>query len=89
MEEFPCRVRVQIVDEGAIMPLITASKAKSAEVQELVLKTLAELSRTPDNRQKIADSGGCTPMLEGLKHKKFAIRKVPPASPSSAQGRFS
>jgi|SaaInl85LU_5_DNA_1037374.scaffolds.fasta_scaffold228836_1 hypothetical protein len=70
------RIRNQIVDEGAVIPLITMSKAKSAEVLELVLKTFGELAKTPDNRQKIVDNGGCTPMCDGLKHKKFAIRVV-------------
>lgn len=73
---FARRIRNQIVDEGAVVPLITMSKAKSAEVLELVLKTLGELAKTPDNRQKIVDNGGCTPMVDGLKHKKFAIRMV-------------
>mmetsp|Transcript_5720 Transcript_5720/g.20122 ORF Transcript_5720/g.20122 Transcript_5720/m.20122 type:complete len:437 (+) Transcript_5720:53-1363(+) len=68
------RVRNHIVDEGGLGPLIQMTHSKSLEVQTCAVKTLAELAKTSNNRQKMLENGAILPLLEGLKHKSYEVR---------------
>mmetsp|Transcript_17611 Transcript_17611/g.42430 ORF Transcript_17611/g.42430 Transcript_17611/m.42430 type:complete len:455 (+) Transcript_17611:90-1454(+) len=71
------RVRNQLVDEGAVVPLINMYRSKSQEVSLYALKVLGELAKTKHNRVKMLEDGAATPMLDGLKHKKnYFIREA-------------
>mmetsp|Transcript_5714 Transcript_5714/g.20091 ORF Transcript_5714/g.20091 Transcript_5714/m.20091 type:complete len:141 (+) Transcript_5714:53-475(+) len=70
------RVRNHIVDEGGLGPLIQMTHSKSLEVQTCAVKTLAELAKTSNNRQKMLENGAILPLLEGLKHKSYEVRGV-------------
>ncbi len=48
-----------------------------AHSSAILIHTYTQLAKTGDNRQRIVDNGGCAPMLEGLKHKKYSMREVP------------
>lgn len=71
------RVRNQLVDEGAVVPLINMYRSKSSEVALFSLKVMGELAKTKNNRIKMLEDGAATPMLEGVKHKKsWQIREA-------------
>jgi vacuolar protein 8 len=71
------RVRNQLVDEGAVVPLINMYHSKSSEVALFSLKVMGELAKTKNNRIKMLEDGAATPMLEGVKHKKsWQIREA-------------
>ena len=60
-------VRMQIVREGALEPLILAAGADSIEVQREVAATLSNLAEVVENQGRMVEGGT-------LQHPKFVLR---------------